>query len=525
MNSERLFQILGLIDEDLIEEAAPAFSAAASKRQTRRIRGLAAACAALVCISSAFWLQRGGSDGIASPGETADRSGSGIAHETEPLSVEGTTFMSYAGPVFPLTLTEHTDGLTVQRNTSWDFSPGSYQDDSPRQWGATVSDCYLITNTTTEEILSIACYPVAGSFESLSSHLPSITADGIETEWTLYAGSYTGDFTHAGVEDGSTWNLNPPDSWTDYKTALDDGAYLKQAIETPPPLDQPVTVYEFSEFVLPDGAPDAATLALDCTIDPENTQILTYGFNGFWMEDNGWRRYDFFVPDGTRRGLETNHKLLIVLGEDFDNYTIQGYQDGGCDPGEELNGVSCTLTRTETTLETVMNQICGQFAQNFETDLFSNPFTLLSPEQFTNAVKELMLQHGVLAGDSTKDRYADGRLEEMVSEVLYQEQILYLAFPVVIPAGCSVEITADLWKEPSFDYGGFSSEHVGLQGYDFVTQLGSNLEFTEQKAALTNTENIEIYQQNFGFDLGNGITEVVLDPEQDHYYLEIRPKT
>ena len=64
--------------------------------------------------------------GASAPGE----SGSGIASDNEPLSVEGTTFMSYAGPVFPLTLAEETSALTAERETTWDFAPGTYQDGS-----------------------------------------------------------------------------------------------------------------------------------------------------------------------------------------------------------------------------------------------------------------------------------------------------------------------------------------------------------------------------------------------------------
>ena len=65
---------------------------------------------------------------------------------------------------------------------------------------------------------------------------------------------------------------------------------------------------------------------------------------------------------------------------------------------------------------------------------------------------------------------------------------------------------------------------MGLQGYDFVTRLGSNLAFTEQRAALTNAESIQIQRQNLGFDLEKGVTVVTLEPETEHYYLEIRPK-
>ena len=57
-----------------------------------------------------------------------------------------------------------------------------------------------------------------------------------------------------------------------------------------------------------------------------------------------------------------------------------------------------------------------------------------------------------------------------------------------------------------------------------MTRLGSNLDFTEQRAALENTDNIQIERQNFGFDLEKGVTEVTLDLETEHYYLEIQAK-
>ena len=60
MKGERLFQILGLIDEDLIEEAGGDSSSAASKRRPRRSLRLAAACAAVVCISGAIFMLRDG---------------------------------------------------------------------------------------------------------------------------------------------------------------------------------------------------------------------------------------------------------------------------------------------------------------------------------------------------------------------------------------------------------------------------------------------------------------------------------
>ena len=134
-----------------------------------------------------------------------------------------------------------------------------------------------------------------------------------------------------------------------------------------------------------------------------------------------------------------------------------------------------------------------------------------------------MVQYGPVS-EAVKDRYADGRLDDIISETMSQKRVLYLAVPVTVPAGGKVNITCKLWKEPSFDFGCSGSENVGLQGYDFVTRLGSDLTFTEQRAALSNTENIQIQRQNFGFDLEAGVTEVTLNMEMEHYYLEIRPR-
>ena len=141
---------------------------------------------------------------------------------------------------------------------------------------------------------------------------------------------------------------------------------------------------------------------------------------------------------------------------------------------------------------------------------------------FRRAAAELLVQYGVLTESDTVDRYANGRLDDILSEAMSQQRVLYLAVPVTIPAGNTLELTFTLWKEPSFDYGCSGSENVGLQGYDLVTRLGSCLDFTAQTAALVNSDSIEILRQNFGFDLENGIKTVTLDPAQEHYYLEVR---
>ena len=131
MKRERLFRILGLIDDGLIEEASSVFTSAPPRKQRFWMPALAAAaCVALICaVTVPTLFQGGGSKSEAPAAEAAPKaeepaapggsSGSGInkhksetesdvVTDNEPLSVEGTQFMSYAGPVFPLTLAEET---------------------------------------------------------------------------------------------------------------------------------------------------------------------------------------------------------------------------------------------------------------------------------------------------------------------------------------------------------------------------------------------------------------------------------
>lgn len=519
MKGERLFRILGLIDEDLIEEVPVGFSAAPPRRTPWKRYLAATACLTLVCGLGFTWLATGGFRGMGSsaPMESSGSSNGGSGHE------EGTTFMSYAGPVFPLTLAEETDGLTAERKTTWDFAPGTFADGSPRQWGASVTDRYTLVNITDSGQTVTALYPFAGSFTELASQQPTVTLDGEETEAALYAGAYAGGFRDAGVDDGSTWNLEYPDSWTDYKALLEDGSYLDQALGDGPVLDLPVTVYEFTDFAAPGGY-DAATQAIEFTIDQSRTTVLTYGFNGAsWDEDTGWRQYSYFVPNGQRR--DTDPKLLVVLGEDIGDYVLQGYEDGGCDRDEGLEGVHCTVTRRETILDEVLDTLCWSYLETYaewqlgmdDGEAAAVPYAL-----FRRAVGELIVRYGPLGSD-VKDRYAGGRLDDLISEAMSQQRVLYLAVDVTVPAGSEVNIIFELWKEPSFDFHCSGSENVGLQGYDLVTRLGSGLDFTAQTAALVNTGGIELVRQNFGFDLESGVTEVPLDPETEHYYLEVRP--
>lgn len=494
MREKKIFDALTEVREEYIEEARTT----QLKKQSmgwKKWTAIAACTVMVIGISGALLLQiffpfSGISGGHAGHGESS-------------------TFMSYAGPVFPLALSESDNTITAIRNILYDFSlPNEH---SISVWGANVEDSYTLSNSSTEKKTIKAIYPFAGSFNELQKQIPAITVNGQEVLPTLYAGGYSGGFTGLYGEndpDGSS-NILKINNWEGYKSLLEDGRYQSVGFAPYPILSQQVTVYTFSNFEAPVEY-DSATQAISFTIDPDKTTILQYGFNGGKIGYDGFRRYCYFVPNRVSRRSDT--KLLIVIGDDITDYTLQGYKNSACGKGNELEGVSATVTRKERVLSDVMGELIDHYYGNS---------LAVSREMFVGAVSEFMVQYGLLS-ESVRDRYKDGRMEDIISETNNLKRVFYLKFEVTIPAGGSVPVTADMYKEPSFDFACSGSDNIGIHGYDVVTRLGSDLHFDVLTAELTSTNRIEIVRQNYGFNLPQGITKVELDPTEEHYYLEIR---
>ena len=284
-----------------------------------------------------------------------------------------------------------------------------------------MTDSYTLTNPADGSVTVNALYPVSTSWLDFPELNAAVTVDSGGTGFSVLSGGYAGGFQDAGEPDGSTWNLAPPDEWADYQALLADGEYLSRAMEETAVPEVPVTVYQFTDFAAPHEEYNAATQAVTFTTDPEATTVLSYGFNGMSRDaDRGWCQYSYFVPDGVRRETET--KILIVLGDDIGDYVLQGYADGGCD--QEIDGVSCTVTRRETTLADVLDLLCRAYQAEFEQFSLGrgqeSPFRYLSQAQYQGLVWQLLEQYGLFSG-TPKDRYSDGRLDEILMEALSQE--------------------------------------------------------------------------------------------------------
>ena len=544
MKSDELLDAIGEAKDEYVQDVRNA--------KVKKMPGWAkwtsaiAACLVLTIGVSLFF---GGMGGNAGAG--------GSGHE------DGSTFMSYAGPVFPLTLRDENASISADRRITMDFEPwvpvwisneeeaasrknlteAEKQDvlDTYNEWypeggryesssKILVTDAYTLTNSSSEDQIIRILYPFASSLNGLSENRPTITVNGEAIDTELHAGSYAGTFQGAWEnwaethENPGSLNLQYIESWTGYETLLSDGTYLERALGDYPDLSHiPVIVYKFTDAWGPAEDDDAGipnpSMCIMFELDYDKTNVLSYGFHsGSNDRENGIMGRGFSIREEGERWYG-NPYYLIVIGDDIQNMISQGYVTGGWDTKNEVES-GVTITRTESDLETALRE-AASFYYGEMTDVQN--YVETDPEygfeMYYGLLKEHLMAYGVLS-ENEVERYDSGYVEEL--DIVGVDRVFWLESEITIPAGESVTLTVVFEKEPSFDFTCADTANKGISGYDMVTALGSNLHFTQQTACLEDRGQIEIVRQNFGFDLENGIKEVTLDLSVPHYYLEVK---
>ena len=552
MKNEKLLQAIGKIDDELVYDAVN--DTKVKKHKMPSWAKWSSAIAAFLCvvIGGVFLFARMG--GNSAPGSGAGGSG----HD------DGSVFMSYAGPVFPLTLQEENTAISAERSITMDFAPwipawisneeeaasrtelteedrqdvlstynewypegGRYQSSG----NILVTDSYALTNEGTQDQTVRILYPFASSVNHLVENRPILTLDGEILDTTLHAGSYAGGFEGAWEnwpetqDNPGSLNLDHFESWDGYRDLLADGTYLQRALGDFVDLSHiPVTVYEFTDAWGPERNKDAdipnPTIRVMFDLDYAQTKILSYGFTGgLYDEEKGIMGRGFSIPQPGRIGYGFS-KYLIVIGEDIENMNYQGYVTGGWDTKKTVEA-GVTITRTESNLEEALRTAATYlYHELIDVGNYFEAEPDYGFELYFGLMKEHLMEYGVLS-ENGAERYDDGMIENL--DVAGDSRVFWLEAEIMIPAGTSVKLDAEFEKKPSFDFDCIT-ENKGISGYDLVTKLGSNLTFTGQTTKLEDRGQIEIVRQNFGFDLANDITEVELDLNEPHYYLEVRTK-
>ena len=407
--------------------------------------------------------------------------------------------MSYAGPLFPLTLAQAEPALSADREVLLDCAPYAEENSA----AITVTDRYTLQNGSGEGCTVTVLYPFVSSLSDLESLQPSLTADGTAVKSTLYPGAFPGWFGPASADPElaeERWNIRHAESWMEYQTLL-TGSYQADALAPKALPEQTVYVYSFTAS--DETSASAATLAITVDADPEKTTILTYGINGYGQnEATGQPQYSYF----TRAHNQTLH-LLAVLGQDLTGCAMQGYTDGSCEQGKELDTLEGTVTRTEMPLAEFLRQIA---AAQLSADASGD-----AADRLAAAAAELLMQYGACSAVPA-ERYSEGRMDDLLQDAETVQRVCYAAAEVTIPAGGTVCIEAVSHKLHSFDFFGFY--HKIVDGYGIMT-TESNLTLQNQTARLDTHGLVTIYGQNFGFD-GQG-SAVPLSAQTEYYYLNL----
>lgn len=448
----------------------------------------------------------------------------------------GDAFVRYEGPVFPMYSMDPVSDITVERDIDFGFSPyvNKTQTDTVVMNGveqtfsyeihesmSRVTDSYRLVNTTDEDKQITLLYPFVGKLADAYQKVPAISVNGKTVEAELKIGPFSGTFTGAGEQPPvkTTFNISDVKDWEGYKKLIESG-YIAMTMDELPELDRKVIVYELKDRYAEDysGAP---YLNISFKADTGKTTIMTYRFNGYSLKNSGERSYGGFIPKEYSSGYGKS-AYMIVLGEDIGDYTLKAYTNGGCDT--ELEGAGCTIVRYESTLGEILGRLYKEYADEYigysseKSDDSKYIFNSISDEYNLGLLAELMGSYGLIS-DAPVNRYSDGSFEMIAQDALVMNRLMCRSFTVDIPANGEVTVSLQMKKQASVN---LMSDNTMIDGYDMITCIGSNLEIKSTKVSLSDTEPVDIPEQDFGFDIVNGKTSVDISTGNDHYSMKVR---
>lgn len=426
-------------------------------------------------------------------------------------NAENEVYDNYNGPILPMTILNDIETVQAKRDIKFKFS----SDDSELGINCLISDNYSLMNKKDSEVSVDFAYPLIENFKTVS--LPIIRLDGKEINFELLCGGYAGGFRGTDANNNGSLNLKYNNSWVDYKNLLIDESYIEDALSYIPKLTQSVVVYKFTDIIVEDVEHPAATFRTTFNMDKTKSVVFTYGFEGSGILENGDSYKDFFVPPKSNDPYNTP-KYLIVFGEDISNYSLQGYQNGSCNPTDKLENANATVTRYETTMAEVMREIVQVYFEKNSKNMISPKINF---DMFFEEVCRFFSSYSSL-GKSPKERYEDNRLDDIINEVPTQTRIIWLTFNITIPAETEIGIEFEYLKQGNYNF--YNKIGNEILGYDIATTLGSNINFTQLTATIEMDDNIDIVRQNFGFNHENDNKICELNLNEEYYYLEVKSK-
>lgn len=393
------------------------------------------------------------------------------------VNTDKVPYISSHTPLLPLDISGDSEDITALRTVTIDAGNYYYEDRTK----AAVTDDYLLTNTSNVAKEVTIEYSYGDSLHNMAE--VNMTVDGSLTDSTQSL-QVSNTFTEF-ADDGM--NLRFDYSWAAYEEILNQnwGSVDEQL---PPYGDEMVTVYEIYDPVVPDNAPDAASLAIRFHC-PEDTLIWNNNFNGL-QQDGEERCYDVFVSEFDRYPLMSRSIWVFGVAEPLD-ITVKGYTDGSCET--EVSGLTAKVKSYTMTLKEAISQSVQQYA-------VSNHLELNDVD--TNTLINATLQYLKYSplGSEPQSRYDMLLSWELYNDVLAARRLFTLKQTIVIPADSTVQISVQILESSRFVY-------------EVAAQLGSKLNIESTVVNFTKPEQGAIVEGN----LSEG--ETTLDLSIDRWYV------
>ena len=406
---------------------------------------------------------------------------------------EADTYYFYSGPVLPLSSLSGGDNVEVSREVTLDFSIyGEEKEYSYDPERAKVTDSYVLTNPTGEAVTMELAW---GFDKKFTENVPVITVDGETVEGTVWAGGLTADPKKAKIQ-----------NYEMYKKLLTETDFLAEAMEEVPVWDAPAKVYHFYNMAYSGEEENPPMLGISWK-DEKNTSVwLRSDASGTRISGTDKGRNFVNFPYG-------GEVWLYVIGEDLVDLSGGGTRNRtvGKYVEPEVEGLTYELEIYDSTFADYVMEAAQAYVENVE---FEGPGVELVTAQmlFDDVMKQI-------AEGTIQNSDGFHSVESCFYDYYLDSRMIYWVFPVEIPAGGSVTVSAGYIKDSNDNSDG------NRHGYDIATTLGSNLNFTEQKVSLVNTDPILLAEltgaQNFGFDLAAGVTAVTLDTSVERYFMDL----
>ncbi|MBQ7972456.1 MAG: hypothetical protein IJ291_03270 [Lachnospiraceae bacterium] len=522
MKAEDLFDAIGDIDDKLIMESDIKRK---KKAGFKRYQGILAAAACLLLIVGIVsflnpLVQRPGSTD--NPGISDNPEGNGpLPYDpanpeewTEPEVVEnpgmepGAEWVNFnAGPVMPMTLVAEDDNISAKRGLTYDFSGTTKENKGV----VAVQDKYVLSNSSAEDREITVSYPYVGNIKDMMAAVPALTVDGNTVDADITNGSYLGY-----DKNGELRHFYPGVLTDDYMTMIKGVEKDWPAIDEGL-LEQEVTVYEIDDFTGGNVPADVATLALRLKVKDTGKVFFSHCTGMF--SDGEYVTVYVTLAHLPKGGVPK----VYVIGEAAEEYSLKGYSYVQISSQYETTEVSGKVIEGQTTVEDVLWDLTNFYTKDAAADsgkkeLMKSLGNDRLAEMFTD------MYHYRNDGVSSDEDliFYEPALSDIAYMAFEYEQIYYFTQTVTVPGNGSVSLTWDYVKKGSHNTYEPNEDFRDNFCYDNLPNLETKLYFTEQTAALVETGNIRIEDQNYGFDPERGVLKVTLESDAERYYMVVK---